>query len=239
MSSDAIERAELKSSDGTRALPCQFNPSTVKLTKSSTWTAHPARGAAKGPKPQFVGTGPEVLAVTLLFDSFDTLGDQTWPKTWQVQEAIEQLFTWTCATPGSIQKLTPQPPTVTFSWGSGINFTGILMQVNAEYTMFSPGGSPLRATADISLQKTPDDPAPTNPSSGGISGRRSALLGDCESLATIAYAEYGDPSLWRAIASANEIEDPARVPVGTRLLVPPQPQAVRLKSGEGERDARG
>jgi Contractile injection system tube protein len=233
MSGDAITRAVLQGSDG-NALPCQFNPTTVRLSKHSTWTAHPARGAPNAPPPQFVGTGPEVLTAKLLFDGFDTLGG----KSTTVQQAIAQLLKWTCVPPEDYGKKTPQPPTVTFSWGTDIMFKGFLSQVSAEYTMFSPAGSPLRATADISIQQVPDDPKATNPSSGGIAGRRSALLGDSDSLATVAYAEYGDPALWRAIAAANGIEDPARVPVGTRLLVPPRTQAERLISDGGEPDAR-
>jgi hypothetical protein len=129
--------------------------------------------------------------------------------------------------------MTPQPPTVTFSWGNAIPFTGFLQHVQAEHTMFKTDGTPLRAVVDISLQKVPDDPQGTNPTSGGISGRRSALLADCDSLAGIAYREYGDPGLWRGIAVANGIEDPARVPVGTRLLVPPRTQAAELSRGGG------
>jgi len=233
MSGDAIVRAMLTGSDGT-TLACQFNPTTVRLSKTSTWSHQPTRGAAHAPRPQFVGTGPQVLTATLLFDSFDTLGGQGGP----VQEAIAKLLDWTCVPAETYQRGTPQPPTVTFMWGTGIGFTGFLKSVNAEYTMFAPDGSPLRATAGITLQQVPQDPQPTNPSSGGIAGRRSALLGDCDSLATVAHAEYGDPSLWRAIAATNGIEDPARVPAGTRLLVPPRTQAAQLSSGGGEDDAR-
>jgi hypothetical protein len=232
MSGDAIVRAVLTGSDGT-PLPCQFNPTTVRLSKTSTWSHQPTRGAAKAPRPQFVGTGPQVLTATLLFDSFDSLGGQGGP----VQEAIEKLLAWTCVPAQTYQRGTPQPPTVTFMWGTGISFTGFLHQVSAEYTMFAPDGSPLRATADITLQQVPDDPKPTNPSSGGVAGRRSALLGDCDSLATVAYAEYGNPALWRAIAATNGIEDPARVPAGTRLLVPPRAHAAQLSSGGGTGDA--
>lgn len=231
MSGDAIVRAVLTGSDGT-TLPCQFNPTTVRLSKTSSWSHQPTRGAARAPRPQFVGTGPEVLSVKLLFDSFDTLGGQGGP----VQLAIAQLLDWTCVPAETYLSATPQPPTVTFLWGTGIGFTGFLQHVNAEYTMFAPDGSPLRATADIALQQIPQDAQPTNPSSGGIAGRRSALLGDCDCLATVAHAEYGDPGLWRAIASANGIEDPARVPAGTRLFVPPRTHAAQLSSGEGDGD---
>ena len=36
----------------------------------------------------------------------------------------------------------------------------------------------------------------------------------------MAYAEYGDPTLWRALAASNGIDDPLRVPRRHALLLP-------------------
>ena len=150
--------------------------------------------------------------------------------------AVRKLLGWTCVPAQSYEQDTPQPPTVNFQWGNGIDFTGFLQQVQVVYTMFAPAdGTPLRAIATISLHSIPDDPQGTNPTSGGISGRRSALLEDCDGLAAIAYREYGDPGLWRGIAIANGIEDPARIPVGSRLLVP---RARRPPSSAGPEVSR-
>jgi hypothetical protein len=228
--SDNVQRAVLTGTDGSE-LECQFNPSTLRVTKSSHWNAQPTRGSATAPRPQFVGTGPEVLTARLLFDDFDDLGGGNAT----VPSAMSTLLGWTCVPAQSYQMDTPQPPIVTFRWGSGIDFTGFLQQVQVEYTMFSADqGIPLRAIATISLHSIPADPQGTNPTSGGISGRRSALLEDCDGLASIAYREYGDPALWRGIAIASGVEDPARVPVGTRLLVPPRTQAAELSRTGGE-----
>jgi nucleoid-associated protein YgaU len=41
-----------------------------------------------------------------------------------------------------------------------------------------------------------------------------------DSLASVAWREYGDPTLWRAIAERNGIDDPMRLPAGKTLLVP-------------------
>ena len=229
MSADNIQRAALHGSDGS-ALQCQFNPSTLQVTKTSHWNAQPTRAPASAPRPQFVGTGPEVLTAKLLFDDFDTLGGGHAA----VPLAVKTLLGWTCVPPQAYDQHTPQPPTVTFQWGTGIAFVGFLQQVQVEYTMFSDQGTPLRAIATISLHSIPALPMGTNPTSGGISGRRSALLGDCDSLAAIAYREYGDPALWRGLAVANGIEDPARISVGTRLLVPPRAQAAELSRTGGE-----
>jgi phage protein U len=227
MSGQSIARAVLSASDGT-SLPCQFNPSTVQVTKSANWNSQPARGSGSQPRPQFVGSGPEVLSVKLLFDSFDKLGG-TQPV---VEEAVERLLSWTAVSQDAYSSGTPQPPALNFGWGTGLSFNGFLQKVNATYTMFSPDGTPLRATADITLQRFPDDQQGTNPTSGGIAGRRCAQVGEGDSLASIAQREYGDPGLWRALAAANGVEDPTRLREGIRLLVPPRTQAAEFAAGE-------
>jgi nucleoid-associated protein YgaU len=46
-------------------------------------------------------------------------------------------------------------------------------------------------------------------------------------LASVAFAEYGDPNAWRPLAAFNGIDDPLRVPTGTVLLLPsPEELAV-------------
>jgi nucleoid-associated protein YgaU len=152
-----------------------------------------------------------------------------------VKQAVDQLFAWITPAPSPQNPKTPQPATVKFTWGPWEAFNGALTRVNAVYKMFAPSGEPRRATVDIMIQSLADDPKPTNPTSGGIAGRASAVVSAADSLAAIAYREYGDPSLWRAIALANGIEDPARVPIGTRVLLPPRGQAAALAAvGGGE-----
>lgn len=227
MSGQSIARAVLTASDGT-SVPCQFNPSSVQITKTARWNAQPSKGSAKQPTPQFVGAGPEILSAKLLFDGFDTLGGAKQP----VEDAVEKILSWTCVPQDTYASGTPQPPTVTFSWGTGLVLIGYLTKVDVAYKMFGADGTPLRATVDITLQRVPDDQQGTNPTSGGIAGRRAARIGDGDTLASIAHREYGDAGLWRALAAANGVEDPTRLPVGARLLVPPRTQAVELNAGE-------
>jgi nucleoid-associated protein YgaU len=42
-----------------------------------------------------------------------------------------------------------------------------------------------------------------------------------DTLASVAYAEYGDPNGWRRLAEANDIDDPLRLRDGVVLHVPP------------------
>jgi nucleoid-associated protein YgaU len=41
-----------------------------------------------------------------------------------------------------------------------------------------------------------------------------------DSLASVAFKEYGDAAAWRALAAYNRIDDPLRCAPGTRLLLP-------------------
>jgi nucleoid-associated protein YgaU len=59
-----------------------------------------------------------------------------------------------------------------------------------------------------------------NPTSGALAVRRSHVVIAGDSLASVAYAEYGDASMWRLLANFNDIDDPLRVPQGTTLLLP-------------------
>jgi hypothetical protein len=54
-----------------------------------------------------------------------------------------------------------------------------------------------------------------------------------ESLATIAYREYGDPGLWRQVAEANRIDDPFRVRAGHRVLLPTVAELLRTSAPIG------
>jgi hypothetical protein len=229
-----VTQAQLSGSDG-NVLDCQFNPSTVKITKLAHWRPAPTPSSKKDPHSQFTGSDPSILTAQLLFDAFDVTGR---PAKVTVKQAVDQLFAWITPATSTQDTRTPQPATMKFTWGPWEAFKGVLTRVNATYTMFAPSGEPRRATVDIQMQALPDDPKPTNPTSGGIAGRASAVVSAADSLAAIAYREYGDAALWRAIALANGIEDPARVPIGTRVLLPPRGQAAALAAvggGEGLR----
>jgi phage protein U len=227
-----ITQATLSGSDD-KTLDCQFNPSTVKISKNAQWNTTPTPASKKNPHTQFTGAHPSTLQATLLFDAFDVTGR---PAKLSVEQAVEQLFAWISPTSATQNSATPAPATLKFTWGPWEVFSGVLTQVNAEYTLFAPSGEPRRATVAISMQAVSDEPKATNPTSGGVAGRASALVSAADSLASIAYREYGDAALWRAIAVANGIEDPARVPIGTRVLLPPRGQAAALAAvGGGER----
>ena len=68
----------------------------------------------------------------------------------------------------------------------------------------------------------------TNPTSGSEAGLRVHVLSEGETLHSVAWAEYGQARFWRALARFNEIDDPMRLALGTRLLLPSPREAARL-----------
>jgi hypothetical protein len=148
---------------------------------------------------------------------------------------VKTLFEWTKPTPQSIQRRLPRPPVLGFEWGSNrvlADLQVFLKTVNAKYVLFKPDGTPVRASATITLEEVPEEQPRQNPTSGSRESRRSHLVNAGDSLHSMAFREYGDASLWRGIAAFNDIDDPLRVPAGSRIMVPTIDEARRLASRE-------
>lgn len=201
-----------------------YNPTEYTITKGATWNRPQTKGAKSSGRPEFGGSNPQTVQMEIFFDSWEQ-------NATTIAETIAVLLDWTKPTSQSVAKKKPEPPILTFAWGTNPalrDFQGYLKSVTAKYTLFDDKGKPLRATANITLEEVPTQPAKTNPTSGGRYGYRSHVLHEGESLHSVAYQEYGDPTLWRALAVYNGIDDPLRVPVQTTLLVPEIVEASRL-----------
>jgi nucleoid-associated protein YgaU len=218
-----MPKASLTAEDGSGSLEFRFNPKELSISKSATWNRPTNKGAKNSTKPEFGGVQPQSVTMELFFDDWEGHGD--------LVKDINQLIEWLKPTDQSInQTKKPQPRALRFLWGQGplSTFKGYLKSVSAKYTMFKPDGTPVRATANISLEEIPDDPAKTNPTSGAIAGRRSHLVAAGDSLHSVAFREYDDANLWRGLAVLNGIDDPLRVTPGTRLLIPTADEAAAL-----------
>jgi hypothetical protein len=217
-----LSPAKLVAVDKSDSLDFHYNPNTLTITKTAEWKAGQARrGSRTAPPPEFIGTNARSLSLTLLFDAVEGPGPD-------VRHCVDTLLGWTNATEESFRNNKPQPPLLHLDWGGNKYFPGYLKSVTARYTVFSPKGLPLRASVDVVLEETPEDAKSQNPTSGGVAGRRAVTVGAGDSLQSLARQEYGDPNLWRALAAANGIDDPLRVPRGARLLVPPAAEAAKL-----------
>jgi nucleoid-associated protein YgaU len=122
-------------------------------------------------------------------------------------------------------------PTLTLQWGDptkGFLIQGHLTKVSITYVRFDPIGNPSRAEVQATFEEAPNSLLSmlTNPTSGGVPGRRQHVLSQGECLQTVAQKTYGRPQTWRKIASANGIDDPLRVRPGRSIFLPPAEEVV-------------
>ncbi|MFD0153933.1 CIS tube protein [Streptomyces sp. NPDC055721] len=194
----------------------QFNPDQLQLSRSANWHTEPAVAYTRGAPPKFTGSRPAQLQVEVFLDRSDD------PTSNDVQQQVELLLSCCEVTQQSISAKAPSPPWVKFSWGSfsTVRFVAYVTSVSATYTLFSPSGIPIRATCSLALTEVSTATKGQNPTSGALSARRVHRTVAGDSLASLAWREYGDATRWRVIAEANGIDDPMRLRPGTELLLP-------------------
>jgi hypothetical protein len=225
-------RAWIKIEDGPK-ITAWFNPKEYTLARSNKWEVKPVPGAPL-PNAQFGGSEPHKIDIELLFDDSDAPGGD-------VREITDDLLGMMEVDPkfGSGGKNNARPPTVEFGWGPVIWPKAVCNSVSIQYALFKPDGTPIRAIAKLGLTQVGKattkssggaakraggakraDPPTTNPTTVSIGGIRSYTVRDGDSLQSIAYAAYGDPTRWRLIAEANGIDDPIELRRGRVLAIP-------------------
>jgi len=202
-----------------KLLQFMFNPKDYSMSLGGGWNFKAQKASLE--QPEFTGTTPRTLDVEMFLDATDE-------PTGDVAKTIDKLLNTVRPTEKSESSGTPYPPIVVFSWGTSTPFVGVVKSVSTSMTLFRSDGRPVRATCKVSMQELETAPARQNPTSGGFDATRAhtIILGD--SLASIANAEYGTPTMWRAIAIANRLEDPFSLRVGHELLLPSAADAVAM-----------
>ncbi len=187
-----------------------YNPDEYTVRKDSEWHASTQPAAESGPRPQFHGTRTAGMDVKILLDTFSIPPNPPQVAIAILQEAMQP-----------IPLIQPsKPPFVTFGWGPNIVLEqAYIKSVSVTYKRFLLG-VPVRAEVTVSLEEVPLSIPGTNPTSGGIMTRKSHTVVEGDTLASIAWAEFGDATKWRALAEANDIDDPMRLTPGQVLLVP-------------------
>ncbi|CAO5238206.1 CIS tube protein [Frankia sp. AgKG'84/4] len=201
----------------------QFNPNTLRLAKSAEWNPTLSRTFKEGGEPEFAGGQPRHLSFQIFLDSSLT------PNGTSVMKRVDTLLSCCEVTAASVASNHPCTPWVFFEWGgfSTVSFVAYVDSVSVNYSLFSPSGVPIRATCDLEITQIPARTARQNPTSGALTARRTHCLTAGDSLQSLAWREYGDPTAWRGIAELNGIDDPMRLPTGLDILLPAADEARR------------
>jgi hypothetical protein len=202
---------------GFTSVEFMFNPETVTVEKSTEFKEHPTQGSNAGEKEWTHGVSRTLKVSSVYFDTFESKQN--------VREAyiskMERLV--------QMDDALHRPPRVLFVWGSFMKenddynaVSWYVRRINVEYVMFLNDGTPVRAKVDLDLVEATtikEQQMGGGPQSPDHAKVYTVQRGD--TLQHIAYKEYDDPSEWRRIAEANNIDDPLNLEPGTKLLVPP------------------
>lgn len=198
----------------------QFNPKELTMSKTASWEPHKSKNVKSAAPPQYKGPEPSKMSLEMFFDASVEQDDS-------VATNVDRLFACCVPTSDSRSKQTASAPWVLFRWGKLTGFHAYIKTVQAKYTLFTAAGVPIRATVTVSLEEIAGEKPKQNPTSGGIAPRKVHSIREGDTLAAIAWAEYGDASLWRALADVNRIDDPARLRVGASVFVPTMDELLR------------
>src|SRR3954452_21640675 len=216
-----FQRAKLEI-DGTEPIECAFNPQSYTVSKTNVWNFKPTTGVDL-PDGEFGGGLPRRTTLSLLLD-VSLLGPSE-----SVKDMTNKLLKMMETGGGGGGGGGSVPPFVTFRWGSGDLPNSVPVQLTIQHILFHPNGEPIRATVDLELAQaerastasSAGADLPQNPPPRALQGVRTHRRRAGDTLQGVAWSAYGAPTRWRAIAEANAIDDPLRVPRGTELTIPP------------------
>jgi nucleoid-associated protein YgaU len=203
-----FQKAQLQIEGGDK-IECSFNPEIYTISKTNVWTYKPTQGKDL-PDAEFGGGLPMTYKMSLLLD-VSLQGPDT-----SVKDLANKLM-------GAMHGNGSAPKFLTFSWGSVKLPKAAPISMSINYSLFRPNGEPIRAMVDLELAQAEASTPPgqaQNPTTRGVAGLRSHAVREGDSLPSIAHAAYGDPTRWRAIAEANEIDDPLQLQRGRALTIP-------------------
>jgi hypothetical protein len=212
----ATEKAFLEI-EGGEQVPCLFNPSELSLGRRNEWAADvmPGRGV---PTLRYTGARSGWMRIELFFDTTDA-GTAVSTHTGKILALMDVDPSLAGTDEGT---RTQRPPYVTFHWGDLHSFKAVISDLDLTFTYFSSTGVPLRARMNLTLHQYEKSQAfgRQNPTSGTPYPQRVHRVQPGETLDRIAGQHYGDPTRWRALATANAIEDPLDLRPGRLLTVP-------------------
>lgn len=220
-----LTKAKLKieKETGSNTIDVLFNPSEYQLTDGASYSEKKVPGL-DGPVIQYISGDATELSVSLFLDTYvpktPTLLPVSIPGIGGDDSSDVSKITKEIADATSIDGSLHRPPKVTFQWGS-LNFEGILTKVSHTYTMFTESGMPVRAKVNLTFKSliSPSDKRRKSPFESPDRTKYRTIREGIQ-LWDLAYAEYGDPDMWKVIAKANGIQNPLDIKAGQIVKLP-------------------
>jgi hypothetical protein len=188
------------------SIDVMFNPTDYGIDRGASYAELDVLGLDT-PILQFLRGEAQTLSLALFLDGSD--GRQS------VAAALDALRAFV-----TISGELHAPPICLFQWGDQ-SFQGVVTTLKEKFSLFDSDGNVVRATITLSLKSyVPADVQIRAIKASSPDRTRVRAVRDGETLAQLAYEAYGQPGLWRPIATANGIERPRFIQTGQTLTIP-------------------
>ncbi len=215
------EDGSIREVEDAHSIEVQFNPQSLRVNFTNQKSGGDQSG---GSAIQFVGRGSTTLALELWFDVTVLSDGEETPD--DVRVLTRQVVHF--ITPKEENRRDDNqfiPPGVRFIWGTFL-FEGVVDSINETLEFFSEDGRPLRASLAVTISRQ-EIQFQIRESANGAGGagpagtqpQQPARAGD--SVQQMA-SRAGRPNDWRAIAAANNIENPRHLAPGTLVNLNPR-----------------
>ena len=206
-----------KVSDGSDSFELMLNPGTFKVSQSICYNTSKEVGNICG-EAKFTRQPPDKVSFDLVIDGTGVVklpipGLGPDDVKGQIKSLRKIIFNYD----GDHH----EPNVVKLLWGSFI-FYGRLENMGVDYTLFKPGGDPLRAKVSLSFVRfmsKEEEVKKKDMSSPDMSHWIEVKASD--TLPGLCQAVYGDPAWYPQVARANNLVNFRHIPAGTRILFPP------------------
>jgi nucleoid-associated protein YgaU len=187
-------------------IPLMFNPPSYALAKTNQFAEIRIPGLPTAVL-QYVSGEATTLSAEFFFDTTGT-GIDVRTRTAAISSLLEP------------DPVTLAPPRLLLLWGSLV-FQCVLVSVRQEFEAFNSLGMPLRARLTVEFKGWDEATTLAGPLPLPLLSEAGAYIVKAgQSLAQIAAEQLQDPTRWRAIADANNLDDPRALTAGVRLRIP-------------------
>ncbi len=212
---------KFRQEDTARKFVVPINPES--FTKNLKISADTQRGHGNpGAEVRYRSTLPEELRVEFVLDGTKTMenygGEIKEYKNKPVHDQLDNFLKCAYNMDGAIHR----PRFLIVFWGTEINFRCVLSNLDINYTLFEPDGSPLRAKISATFlrhKSREEQVAEAKLASPDLTHYRKVEQGD--RLDRLAYLIYNDSKYFLQVGLANSLTSIRRVPVGLNLYFPP------------------
>lgn len=232
-----MERVEFLIEETHQRIPCLLNPESLTIERATGIQRSGGQlvNYRLSDDPVFYsGRGSTNFELQLLFDI--NLPD-LFIETRDVRDLTQPL--WQLTEYVRADEQFDELPRVRFIWGKAWNIRVVINTISQQFDNIKLNGVPERALLNMSLYRVSDEHdfsqpiVPFHPTLKDVSPSTVAhlqaptpewgihiFLAD-ERLEQISNRYYGQPSYWRVLAEANDIDDPQSIAAGTPLRIPP------------------